>query len=276
MSFEISPEQVKSYHEQGYLIVPALFSEPEIDKLYKTAIDDQVMQQHAYDLNDQSGKKTKLTLWYTPGNDIYGLLTRSKRIVETVNALMEGESSVCHFHSKLMQKQPKTGGAWEWHQDYGYWYKNEFLFPEQMCSVMVALTEANKANGCLQVISGSHKMGRIEHGFSGEQVGASMRYVDLALNELHLVYVELKPGDTLFFHPNILHRSEANLSDKPRWSLISVYNRQSNKPYNEGSTSCISPIEMVPDDAFMYIVPDKIDDNASFLVKEDDVTLKTN
>ena len=28
-----------------------------------------------------------------------------------------------------MQKEPKVGGAWEWHQDYGYWYKNEFLFP---------------------------------------------------------------------------------------------------------------------------------------------------
>ncbi|WP_336514402.1 phytanoyl-CoA dioxygenase family protein [Pollutibacter soli] len=276
MGFEISPEQVQTYQEQGYIIVPSLFTEEEIEKLYKVAMEDQVMAQHAYDLNDQTGKKTKLTLWFTPGNDIYGLLTRSKRIVETVDSLMDGDSLVCHFHSKLMQKQPKTGGAWEWHQDYGYWYKNEFLFPEQMCSVMVALTEANKANGCLQVIPGSHKMGRIEHGFSGEQVGASMRYVELALKEMPLVYVELKPGDTLFFHPNILHRSEANLSDKARWSLISVYNRQNNKPYNETSTSCISPIEMVPDDAFMYIVPEKITDNASFLVKEEDVTLKNN
>ena len=67
-----------------------------------------------------------------------------------------------------MQKEPKVGGAWEWHQDYGYWYKNEFLFPDQMISVMVAITKANKENGCLQVIKGSHKLGRIEHGFSYE------------------------------------------------------------------------------------------------------------
>ena len=41
-----------------------------------------------------------------------------------------------------------------------------------MISMMIAITEANKANGCLQVIKGTHKMGRIEHGFAGEQVGA--------------------------------------------------------------------------------------------------------
>ena len=51
-----------------------------------------------------------------------------------------------------MQKEPKVGGAWEWHQDYGYWYKNQFMFPDELISVMVALTEANKGNGCLQVI----------------------------------------------------------------------------------------------------------------------------
>lgn len=276
MPFQLDSAQINTYHTQGYLIVSSLFSDAEIEKLYNTAIDDTVMRQHAYDLNDQTGKKTKLTLWYTPGNDIYGMLTRSRRIVETVDSLLDKNAPVCHFHSKLMQKQSKTGGAWEWHQDYGYWYKNEFLFPDQMISVMVAITEATIENGCLQVIKGSHKMGRIEHGFSGEQVGAAQHYVDLALETMELVYVELKPGDTLFFHPNLLHRSEANLSDKARWSLISCYNRQSNKPYNESSVSCISPLEMVPDDAIMYIVPEKITDNASFLVKDEDVTLKSN
>ncbi len=43
---------------------------------------------------------------------------------------------------KLMEKEPQVGGAWEWHQDYGYWYKNEFLFPDQMISIMIAITAA--------------------------------------------------------------------------------------------------------------------------------------
>jgi ectoine hydroxylase-related dioxygenase (phytanoyl-CoA dioxygenase family) len=232
------------------------------------------MRQHAFDLNDQSGKKTKLTLWYTPGNDTYGLLSKSRRMVESADRLMDGDSRVCHFHSKLMQKEPKVGGAWEWHQDYGYWYKNEFLFPDQMISIMIAITDANKANGCLQVIKGTHKMGRIEHGFSGEQVGASQHYVELALKTKELVYVEINAGDALFFHPNLLHRSEANLSDKPRWSLISVYNRSENVPYNEPSQSSTVPLDVVPDEALLQWETEKISDNANFLDKEKDEALK--
>ena len=158
--------------------------------------------------------------------------------------------------------------------DYGYWYKNEFLFPEQMISVMIAITDASKENGCLQVIKGTHKMGRIEHGFAGEQVGASQHYVDLALKTMPLVYVELKAGDALFFHSNILHRSEANLSDNSRWSLISCYNRSANTPYNEPSGSSIIPIQSVPDEALMEWETTGLKESANFLEKEKDKALK--
>ncbi len=273
-SFQLTTEQSASYEKDGFLIVENFLKQEEVSKLYSIAIGDGILQKHAFDLNDQSGKKTKLTLWYTPGNDAYGLLTKSKRMVDSVDQLMEGESSVCHFHSKLMQKEPRVGGAWEWHQDYGYWYKNEFLLPDQMMSVMIAITDANKGNGCLQVIKGSHKMGRIEHGFAGEQVGASQRYVDLALKTMELVYVEINAGDALFFHSNLLHRSEANLSASPRWSLISVYNRSENIPYNEPSKSSTVSLEAVPDEALMEWEAEDIGAGANFLEKENDEALK--
>ncbi len=208
--------QIEQYNQDGYLIIKGFLNSEEVGKLYQIAIDDKAMSNNAINVNDSTGKRSKLSLWYKPGNDIYGLLTRSESLINSVNKLLDGSAEVYHFHSKLMQKEPKVGGAWEWHQDYGYWYKNEFLLPDQMMSVMVAITEANKSNGCLQVIKGSHKMGRVEHGFAGEQVGASQRYVDLALKTMDLIYVELEAGDVLFFHSNLLHRSEANLSDRPR------------------------------------------------------------
>jgi ectoine hydroxylase-related dioxygenase (phytanoyl-CoA dioxygenase family) len=273
-AFQLAQQQVAAFEKDGYVIVKNFLSSEEIDKLYKIATDDDLLKKHAFDLNDQTGKKTKLTLWYKPGNDAYGLLTKSRRMIESVDKILDGDAPVCHFHSKLMQKEPKVGGAWEWHQDYGYWYKNDFLFPEQMTSVMVAITDANKANGCLQVIKGSHKMGRIEHGFAGEQVGAAQHYVDLALKTMELIYVELKAGDALFFHSNLLHRSEANLSDKARWSLISVYNRSSNRPYNEPSLSSTIPVEMVPDEALMEWQSEGLQESSNFLAKEKDEALK--
>lgn len=272
--FQLTDQQVVQYNRDGYLIVRNFLQPDEVARLYKIAIEDSAVAKHAFDLNDQTGKKTKLTLWYKPGDDAYGMLTKSRRMVESVDKLMDGDSAVCHFHSKLMQKEPKVGGAWEWHQDYGYWYKNEFLFPDQMISVMVAITEANKANGCLQVIKGSHKMGRIEHGFAGEQVGASQHYVDLALQTMELVYVELKAGDALFFHSNLLHRSEANTSDTARWSLISCYNRSANVPYNEPSQSSTVPLDMVADEALLEAAAGGLADSANFLEKAKDEALK--
>ena len=272
--FQLTTDQIAAYHKDGYLIIKNFISSDAVYKLYGIATSDDTLTKHAFDLNDQTGKKTKLTLWYTPGNDAYGLLTKSKRVVDSVADLLEGDSPICHFHSKLLQKAPKVGGAWEWHQDYGYWYKNEFLLPNQMMSVMVAITDANKANGCIQVIKGSHQMGRIEHGFAGEQVGASQHYVELALKSMELVYVEIKAGDALFFHSNLLHRSEANLSEKARWSIISVYNRASNTPYNEPSKSSTVPLQPVPDEALMEWKTEGIVDQANFLEKEKDEALK--
>ncbi len=269
----LTKEQKNDYRRDGYIIIKNFCSKNEIDKLYGTAVKDDAMRKNALDLNDQDGKKTKLSLWFTPGNDVFGYLTRSKKIINGVAELLDSQSPVCHFHSKLMQKEPKVGGAWEWHQDYGYWYKNQFMFPDQLISVMVALTDANKENGCLQVIRGSHKLGRVNHGFAGEQVGADMVMVNNALKTMDLVYCELNAGDALFFHSNLLHRSEANLSDYPRWSIISCYSAQSNLAYNETSESWKIPVDIVPDEAILTWDATSLSD-ADFLKKEDDPALK--
>ena len=274
---QLTPAQIEQYNQDGYLIIEGFLNQAEVSRLYQIAIDDKTMSKNAINVNDSTGKRSKLSLWYKPGDDVYGLLTRSESLVHSVDKLLDGDAAVCHFHSKLMQKEPKVGGAWEWHQDYGYWYKNEFLLPDQMMSVMVAITDANTENGCLQVIKGTHKMGRVEHGFAGEQVGASQRYVDLALQTMELIFVELKAGDVLFFHSNLLHRSEANLSDKARWSMISCYNRASNIGHNNAasSSSSITPIDVVPDEALLtWETTGLVENGADFLLKEADVALK--
>jgi len=269
---KISPAQKERYEEDGYLVVKNFFDAEEIDLLYGLATHDDALLNNAWDFNDQTGKRTKLTLWFTPGDDPFGMLVKSESMVNAISTLV-GDERVCHFHSKLMQKEPKVGGAWEWHQDYGYWYKNGFLYPEALISVMVALTEATKQNGCLQVLKGSHKMGRFEHNFVGEQQGADMPFVEEAMKVCERVYVELEPGDVLFFHSNILHMSEGNLSDKPRWSFISAYNLSYNVPFREKSTSCITPLKTVPDKTILESGAAHLSSTTDFLKKENEITL---
>lgn len=252
------------FEKDGYVLVKGMLKPEEVSKLYAVAIEDEVISKKSFDRGDANGLRTKLALWYSLGEDLYSLLARSKRMVESVGLLLNGEPA--HFHSKLMQKEPKVGGAWEWHQDYGYWYRDGFLYPN-MLSVLTALSPATKENGCLQVLKGSHLTGRIEHGFSGEQVGANQERVDELLKTLELVYVEMEAGDTLFFHSNTLHRSDANLSNRPRWSLISAYNLIGNTPYKGNYPSASESINMVADSALLESIGEGIEENANFLVK---------
>ena len=57
----------------------------------------------------------------------------------------------------MILKDARTGGAWAWHQDYGYWYQNGVLFPD-LVSVMTAVDRSTRENGCLQVLRGSHRL----------------------------------------------------------------------------------------------------------------------
>lgn len=268
----LSAEQVRQYHEDGYLVVKNFLSPEETAILYETSVEDGSLKKNSYDMVDGNGMKSKLALWFTPGDDTFGMLSRSKRMVAAVSRLLGGD--VGHFHSKVMQKEPKVGGAWDWHQDYGYWYRNGFLYP-QMLSVMIALTKATVENGCLQVLKGSHKLERVEHGTSGEQVGADMKRVELAMENHELVHCELEAGDALFFHCNILHASAANRSEHPRWSIISAYNLLTNKPFLEKTTSCVTPIDVVEDDMIVKLGKKGINDG-DFLTKETDISIEQN
>lgn len=241
---KLTDKDKDAYDRDGYLLIPSFFNKQEIDLLYGIAKEDVIIRKTTYDRTDKEGLSTRLSLWFSLDNSIYSLFARCDRMVSGAQLLLGGEPA--HFHSKLMQKEPRVGGAWEWHQDYGYWYNDGFLFPH-MLSVLTALTPATKENGCLQVIKGSHHLGRLEHGTAGGQVGADVERVEEARKRMDLVYVEMNPGDSLFFHSNLLHRSDSNRSDSARWSLITAYNLITNKPYKGTNTSSYTPIEKVPD-----------------------------
>jgi ectoine hydroxylase len=244
MENDLSEAQVKQFQSDGYLIVPALFDREESDLMQRVARADQSFQKHAYPLQDGEGGTAKLVLWNKAGSDLYGTIARCHRVVNAMEQLLGGE--VYHYHSKMSIKEPLTGGAWAWHQDYGYWYQNGCLFPE-MASVFIAVDPNTRENGCMQLLKGSHLMGRIEHGRFGDQTGADPERTTAAMKVLELVYAEMKPGDALFFHSNTLHRSDQNKSPNPRWSLLCCYNTKHNNPYKSSHHPFYEKLEKVPD-----------------------------
>jgi ectoine hydroxylase len=242
----MSKTRLDEYQRNGFVLEKAMFHAEEIDLLRRAAKEDRQLDQHSFGRGDGEGGTVRLSLWNHPGDTLYGMFARCETIVNSAERLLEGE--VYHYHSKMIMKDAKVGGAWAWHQDYGYWYQNGVLFP-LLCSASIAVDPATRENGCLQVLKGSHHMGRIDHVLTGDQAGADLDRVAEAQKRLETIYIEMAPGDVLFFHANLLHRSDQNKSDNPRWSMICCYNAARNDPYKEAHHPRYTPLSKVPDSA---------------------------
>ena len=246
----LTEEQLSDYDHDGYIVVRNLFSKDEIDSLGHAARSDNEMDKSSTQRDDGEGNAVRLALWNHPGDGIYGMFARCRKMVDRVEEILKDEAY--HYHSKMILKDAKVGGAWAWHQDYGYWYQNGVLSPN-LCSVMIAVDQSTIENGCMQVIKGSHKLGRINHILSGDQAGADMERVEEAKKRLDLVHVTMDPGDALFFHSNTLHASDANESDHPRWAMICCYNAASNDPYKNSHHPRYTKLEKVEDNRILAI-----------------------
>jgi ectoine hydroxylase len=244
----ITPDRLTEYRQKGYTLVRRMFNSQEIDLLRSSAKQDKALDDHAFGRDDGRGNIVRLSLWNHPGDTVYGMFARCESVVNSAERILDGE--VYHYHSKMIMKDAKTGGAWAWHQDYGYWYQNGVLSPD-LCSASIAVDSATRQNGCLQVIEGSHLLGRVDHVLTGDQAGADKERVTAVLERFPLVYVEMDPGDVLFFHSNLLHASAENTSDKPRWSMICCYNAARNNPYKESHHPRYTPLHKVPDSAIL-------------------------
>lgn len=248
--FGVSDDQINEFDREGFLVVPGLLDEAEVELLGRIARADHALAANSYGRADGEGGTVKLLVENDVTDDVYGAVVRCERIVRNMERLLGDE--VYHWHHKMILKEPKVGGAWAWHQDYGYWYDNGCLSPD-LASCMIAVDRATRANGCLQVVRGSHRLGRITHGPVGDQTGADPERVAAVLERMDLVHVELEPGSAVFFHSNLLHRSDQNTSDNPRWAFIACYNTRGNDPYKESRHPSYTPLDVLPDDELAVV-----------------------
>ncbi|XP_025112728.1 uncharacterized protein LOC112575239 [Pomacea canaliculata] len=245
-NFEVTEEMIESFNTRGYVFVRGFLDKEELEQLRKTVEDTDLFVKPFFALLDDTGGKTERCIWRHPGNDVTGIIARSEKVAGTAEQLLGGE--VYHYHSKLMTKAPRVGGRHLWHQDYGYWYQNGCLFPD-MLSVLIPIDPCGKINGCLEVLEGSHLMGRLDHSLRSGLQGCDPERIEQVKTRCPHMYVEMDPGDAIFFHCNLLHCSGNNLSDTKRWVLISAYNKASNDPVKKHHHPNYTKLEKVPNSA---------------------------
>lgn len=126
------------------------------------------------------------------------------------------DTPIACFRAMFMNKPARRGTLLPWHQD--AWTD---LDRQPEITVWTALDPATIANGCVQAIPGSHRLGRINpsHG-SG--------YLTEAQAAAHcpdsdIVYLALEPGEAVLLHNWLLHRSDTNATDISRRGFSVCY-----------------------------------------------------
>ena len=148
---------INFWHRNGYLLKKSLFDGEEMSILQECISIDNNLKQYEYGVYDNDNKKSNMVLWNRIGNDTYGNFIASRRMYNIIYNLLNYDTNmpytgeIYHYHTKLMLKHPKKGGSFIWHQDYGYWYQNYFIFPN-LLTAFVAIDKCTKENGCLQVM----------------------------------------------------------------------------------------------------------------------------
>lgn len=127
------------------------------------------------------------------------------------------------LQSMIICKQPEIGGRVPPHQDSTFLYTD----PPSAVGLWYALEDATIENGCLSFARGSHRRAPIKSrfirqgsgtGFEDNQGGEFPSKLDATHEEKVEEYTlgEVKAGDLVLIHGNILHKSEKNTSQKGR------------------------------------------------------------
>jgi hypothetical protein len=238
-------QQALAFDRDGFVLTQNMFNQAEVD-----AVLAEVRRRRAtmriLDLPDHTGRSATLYLIREITEDIFGALMTSPRLINSARILLR--DNISFWHSTISFKDPGSG-AWEWHQEYRYFYDQGCLYP-RLLGAMVVLEPATRSNGCLRVISGSHLLGRLNHESGYQAVIESDR---LAAVQRHLPVHELEamPGDVIFFHCNTLHSSGPNESGRARTAFTCWYNALSNIAMFPNKQKYAASIQPSADDAIL-------------------------
>ena len=243
---QFTDEQLRSYQEDGYLLLPTLFSPQEVAALRGELPALYAMDTPGRVLEKGSGLVRSVYGSHTV-SDTFARLVRDPRLLEPARRVLDDEVYVHQF--KINAKQAFGGEVWEWHQDYIFWRNEDGMPAARVINVVLFLDEVNEFNGPLLIIPGSHRDGVIEprvrskDGGGGgmgpswqSDVAADLTYsfgretVAALVNEHGIVAPKGPAGSVLLFHPDVVHGSAPNMSPFDRELVLVTYNSVHNVP----------------------------------------------
>ncbi len=207
----LTAEQIAFYNEHGYIKNVRIFNAEEIGEHRRYF--DRLLERQLRDGADSYSLR-RLTRHCKL---VWDIVTNSA-ILDCVQDLIGPD--IVAWGTQYFCKLPGDGKVVSWHQDASYWP----LTPARTVTAWLAVDDADRANGCMQVIPGTHRLGHLEFDMSGANENSVLPQKIKGAESLgEPVCFELKAGEISLHADMLIHGSEPNTSDRRRCGFTIRY-----------------------------------------------------
>jgi non-heme Fe2+,alpha-ketoglutarate-dependent halogenase len=212
--FQTSEDQVRSFHENGFLGPFTLCSPEEMAVLREEILLDLERPSAIYGF--RTGRDRHLDC-----ESVYRLVRRPA-LTERLAQLLG--PNLLLWRSQVFVKPPGAPAV-TWHQASTYLLEHIFrptLYPPDLnvlfqLGAWVAFDDVDLLNGCLQFVPGSHRhIHTIRLGSNKGRFGAANFELECPIDPQKVVTMEMKAGQFVIFTEQTIHGSPPNRSNRPR------------------------------------------------------------
>ncbi len=207
----LTPAEVEHFNRTGYLKGIRIFTSEEIDA-HRREFDALLERVLA-----SGGSSYSISTAHLAHGMVWDLLTHP-RIVACVKDLLGDQ--VVGWGSHYFCKMPGDGKKVHWHQDASYWP----LTPAHAVTVWLAIDDADRENGCMKYLAGSHLDGHLTYRLTEDDPDAVLNQEVVGVDRYgEPVDVALRAGEVSIHSDLLLHASEPNESNRRRCGLTLRY-----------------------------------------------------
>ncbi len=212
MSMQFTPEQVATFHRDGFLAVEGFWNAEEVAAMQaelERLKADGLLKNVATDGDGQTTSTQKLNLQLcpmSPHSRLFRAMPFSPKVAQAVGQLIGGPLRL--QLDQVFLKPGGTGAGTNWHQDNDYFRLTDTT---NGTALWTAVHDATAANGTMRVIPAAYHEA-LPHSRDPE----SNHHVRCFPDESKAITVELKAGGALFFLYGTPHATGGNTTDKER------------------------------------------------------------
>lgn len=230
----LSSKQREFYEENGFLVIPKLVPDQLLDRCHQRFLDiidgdvdkgsmtmmkDISLRHNANISNERIVNKLQDFLW----DDVLAEYAMFPEILDVVECFTGPD--IRAMHSMLINKPPDSGqktSRHPLHQDLHYF---PFRPSDSIVCSWTAMEHVDIQNGCLVVLPGTHRhTGLLQHDYPNWEGGVNKFYHGVkGFDKEEKIHLHMEKGDTVFFHPLLIHGSGANTTQRFRKAISCHY-----------------------------------------------------